>query len=334
MASSPGTNRITHPLLRAVTERVTRTHCPYCAFQCGMTVTTTSVASTGARENDNAEPGPQVRSDVRPAVRPDADFPVNRGQMCIKGFTSADAARPPGALAAPAACAAATAGSSPASWDAALDFVARAPASSCAPRTAPAALGVFGSGALTNEKAYLLGKFARVALRTPNIDYNGRYCMSSAPRPARTARSASTAACRSRSATSPTAEALAARGARTPPTRCRRSCSGSSSSEARRHADRRRPARARDTARAADLHLQLTPGSDLALANGLLYARDRGEADRRATTSRARTDGLRRRAPQPCCEYHPAHVERLTGVADRAAAAAPCGWLARRRAQR
>ena len=40
-------------------------------------------------------------------------------------------------------------------------------------------VGVFGSGALTNEKAYLLGKFARVALQTSNIDYNGRFCMSS-----------------------------------------------------------------------------------------------------------------------------------------------------------
>src|SRR5579885_3260353 len=42
------------------------------------------------------------------------------------------------------------------------------------------AVGVFGGGGLTNEKAYLLGKFARVALRTSNIDYNGRFCMSSA----------------------------------------------------------------------------------------------------------------------------------------------------------
>ena len=42
------------------------------------------------------------------------------------------------------------------------------------------AVGVFGGGSLTNEKAYLLGKFARVALRTANIDYNGRFCMSSA----------------------------------------------------------------------------------------------------------------------------------------------------------
>ncbi len=42
------------------------------------------------------------------------------------------------------------------------------------------AVGVFGGGGLTNEKAYLLGKFARLALRTSRIDYNGRFCMSSA----------------------------------------------------------------------------------------------------------------------------------------------------------
>ena len=39
---------------------------------------------------------------------------------------------------------------------------------------------MYGSGALTNEKAYLLGKLARVALGTPHVDYNGRFCMSSA----------------------------------------------------------------------------------------------------------------------------------------------------------
>ena len=37
-----------------------------------------------------------------------------------------------------------------------------------------------GGGSLTNEKSYLLGEFARVALGTSNIDYNGRFCMSSA----------------------------------------------------------------------------------------------------------------------------------------------------------
>jgi assimilatory nitrate reductase catalytic subunit len=33
---------------------------------------------------------------------------------------------------------------------------------------------------LTNEKSYLIGKFARLALGTANLDYNGRYCMVSA----------------------------------------------------------------------------------------------------------------------------------------------------------
>src|SRR5512145_1087851 len=43
-----------------------RTHCPFCAFQCGMLVTTSE------------------RGELQ-AVRGDPEFPVNRGQLCIKG---------------------------------------------------------------------------------------------------------------------------------------------------------------------------------------------------------------------------------------------------------
>ena len=50
----------------------------------------------------------------------------------------------------------------------------------CGRRTARTRSAVFGGGGLTNEKAYQLGKFARVALGTSQIDYNGRWCMSSA----------------------------------------------------------------------------------------------------------------------------------------------------------
>src|SRR5207244_380363 len=39
------------------------------------------------------------------------------------------------------------------------------------------AFAVLSGASLTNEKAYLMGKFARVALGTANIDYNGRLCM-------------------------------------------------------------------------------------------------------------------------------------------------------------
>ena len=44
----------------------------------------------------------------------------------------------------------------------------------------PRAFGVLSGASLTTEKTYLMGKFARVCLRTPYIDYNGRLCMVSA----------------------------------------------------------------------------------------------------------------------------------------------------------
>src|SRR5213078_745284 len=68
---------------------------------------------------------------------------------------------------------------SPASWDAALGHVV-ARIRALQDEHGPDAVAVFGAGGLTNEKAYLLGKFARVALGTSQIDYNGRFCMSSA----------------------------------------------------------------------------------------------------------------------------------------------------------
>ena len=42
------------------------------------------------------------------------------------------------------------------------------------------AFAVLGGASLTTEKAYLMGKFARMCLKTANIDYNGRLCMVSA----------------------------------------------------------------------------------------------------------------------------------------------------------
>ena len=44
----------------------------------------------------------------------------------------------------------------------------------------PDSVAVYGGASLTTEKSYLLGKFARVALGTRHIDYNGRLCMVSA----------------------------------------------------------------------------------------------------------------------------------------------------------
>lgn len=64
-------------------------------------------------------------------------------------------------------------------WDTVLPLVSRRVRSIQAEHGQDA-VAVFGGGGLTNEKAYTLGKFARLALRTSRIDYNGRFCMSSA----------------------------------------------------------------------------------------------------------------------------------------------------------
>ncbi|QQP93155.1 molybdopterin-dependent oxidoreductase (plasmid) [Skermanella sp. TT6] len=139
----------------------TDTHCPYCAFQCGMTL---------VREDACGE----VRYTV--AAR---DFPTNRGGLCRKGWTAADLLSAPDRLTTPLMRDSKDGPLRPASWNEALDRITDA-IGRTQREHGPAAVGIFGGGGLTNEKSYMLGKFARVALRTPNIDYNGRFCMASA----------------------------------------------------------------------------------------------------------------------------------------------------------
>src|SRR5437764_7323820 len=66
-----------------------------------------------------------------------------------------------------------------AGWDEALDFTARR-LTEIQEKYGKDAVAMYGGASLTTEKAYLLGKFARVALGTRHIDYNGRLCMVSA----------------------------------------------------------------------------------------------------------------------------------------------------------
>jgi assimilatory nitrate reductase catalytic subunit len=106
------------------------------------------------------------------------DFPTNRGGLCQKGWTSADVLTTPDRITRPL-LRAASGELEPASWDEALGYVA-ARVRAIQAESGRDAIGVFGGGGLTNEKAYQLGKFARIALRTRHIDYNGRFCMSSA----------------------------------------------------------------------------------------------------------------------------------------------------------
>jgi assimilatory nitrate reductase catalytic subunit len=177
-------------------------------------------------------------------------------------------------------------------------------------RLGAGALAAFGSGALTNEKAYLLGKFARVALRTPHVDYNGRFCMSSAAAAQRRAFGLD------RGLPFPLEDV-----ARTRVLVLWGSNAADTLPPATQWIEAQRAAggalvvvdpRATATARAATLHLQPVPGADLALANGLLWmVLDEDLLDRAFIDARTvGFDEVRRVA----LSYYPARVERLTGV--------------------
>lgn len=138
----------------------TATHCPYCALQCGM----------------NLRP---VAGDAVVEVEERTDFPVNRGALCGKGRSAPAVLSSAVRLTGPLVRDPASGRLEPAGWDEALARVAEGLRGTRAEHGADA-VGVFGGGGLTNEKAYALGKFARVVLGTSQIDYNGRFCMSSA----------------------------------------------------------------------------------------------------------------------------------------------------------
>ncbi|MDF2050395.1 molybdopterin oxidoreductase family protein [Arthrobacter sp. Cr_A7] len=162
------------------------THCPYCALQCAMTLT--SPAELAPATQPGPVPVTALPAPASPGAAPAApaallevqgrDFPTNRGGLCRKGWTSATLLNHPGRITEPL-LKGPDGVHRPISWEQALDLAVSAVKDARA-RYGADAVGVFGGGGLTNEKAYMLGKFARLALGTSRIDYNGRFCMSSA----------------------------------------------------------------------------------------------------------------------------------------------------------
>ncbi|AYY15207.1 nitrite reductase [Actinobacteria bacterium YIM 96077] len=260
------------------------THCPYCALQCGMAL--------------------DSQSQITPL-----DFPTNRGGLCQKGWTAAELLGSGQRLTTPLVRERRSASFRPVDWDTALEVVSRGMRAAQNDH-GPDAVAVFGGGGLTNEKAYQLGKFARTVLRTSSIDYNGRYCMSSA------AAAANRAFGIDRGLPFPVID-LAATGAvllmggnvaETMPPFMQHLLAVRDRGGALIVADPRRTA----TVEAATSHLALTPGTDLELALGLLHiAVVDGYVDHRYVADRtAGFDDVWRVATQ----WWPERVERVTGV--------------------
>ncbi|MBU2693788.1 molybdopterin oxidoreductase family protein [Pimelobacter sp. 30-1] len=269
---------------------VTETHCPYCSLQCGM-----RVARAG-------------RAGIE--VRAWEEFPVNEGALCRKGWTAGELRGSRERLTTPLVRDRATGTLRAAGWDEALDLVAGRLRALRAEHGADA-VAVFGGGGLTNEKAYQLGKLARVALGTSQIDYNGRWCMSSA------ASAANQAFGIDRGLPFPLADIEQADVV---------VLVGSNLAEtmppAARHLDRLRERGGRvvvvdprrtPTAERADLFVQPVPGTDLALALGVLHLLDAaGAVDEEYVATRTTGfDAVRRSV----AAWWPERVERVTGVA-------------------
>ncbi|MEV5207034.1 molybdopterin oxidoreductase family protein [Micromonospora sp. NPDC053740] len=270
-----------------LTPREVATHCPYCALQCGMT----------------------LRADDAGVTVHPRQFPTNRGGLCQKGWTAAELLDHPERLTTPLVRDAATGELHPASWDTALDRVV-AGIRAVQDHAGRDAVAVFGGGGLTNEKAYTLGKFARIGLRTRHIDYNGRFCMSSA------AAAGMRAFGIDRGLPFPLADLgradtlllVGANPAETMPPLVRWL------TEQRRDGGKliAIDPRVTATARQADLHLQPLPGTDLAVANALLHiALTEGWVDRAYVADRTTGfDAVRRGV----AAWWPARAEQLSGV--------------------
>jgi assimilatory nitrate reductase catalytic subunit len=154
-ASSSG-GSASERLPEPVEGKAAKTHCCYCAMQCQMELT--------------------EKADGSVEVKP-LEHPINKNKLCVLGQNSAKLfnhrerlttplVRRKGELV-------------PATWEEAMER-AVAGFKFLKFKYGNDTNAVYSGASISTEKAYLLGKFARVALRTPHIDYNGRYCMSAA----------------------------------------------------------------------------------------------------------------------------------------------------------
>ena len=145
-------NESTHPA-----EKLVKTHCCFCGQQCGIQL--------------------KVRENTIIGFEPWEEFPFNQGMLCPKGVKRYMQSSHPDRLLRPLLRT--DQGFRPGTWDEALDLTVKRIREIQA-QYGKDAVAVYGGASLSTEKSYLLGKFARLAVGTRHIDYNGRLCMVSA----------------------------------------------------------------------------------------------------------------------------------------------------------
>ncbi|MFN2746665.1 molybdopterin oxidoreductase family protein [Bacillus sp. z60-18] len=228
-------------------EKTYDTQCPFCSMQCKIqlieqTIVTRKKYSAVGKDN-----------------------PTTKGRLCMKGMNAHQHAFHPERITHPLLKQ--NGEFVRVSWEEALQYI-REQVTNIQRENGCDAVGVYGSASLTNEEAYLLGKFARVALKTKHIDYNGRLCMSAA------ATAANQTFGMDRGLTNALSEIPHARViilAGTNIAECQPTIMPYFE-EAKENGAYIIVIDPRETATAgiADLHLNIKPGTDAALANGML----------------------------------------------------------------
>ena len=224
--------------------------CAYCGVGCGVLIETDGVSITG--------------------VRGDPDHPANFGRLCTKGATLHLVAAQTDARALyPELRSERGAARERVSWGSALDHAASRFAEII--RThGPDAVGFYISGQLLTEDYYVFNKLAKGLIGTNNVDTNSRLCMSSAVTGYKTTLGADAPpACYDDIAATDCLFIAGSNTAYAHPVVYRRI------EDARKEnpnlkvivVDPRRT----DTAREADLHLPILPGTDVALFNAMLH---------------------------------------------------------------
>lgn len=228
-------------------EKTYETQCPFCSMQCKMQLTEQTFA---ARKKYTAI---------------GIDNPTTHGRLCTKGMNAHQHAVHSSRITRPLLKK--NGEFVPVSWAEALNRI-KEQINLIQTEHGNDAMAVYGSASITNEEAYLLGKFARVGLQTKYIDYNGRLCMSAAATAANQTFGAD------RGLTNPLSDIPHTRViilAGTNIAECQPTIMPYFDKAKENGAyiiaiDPRETA----TTKIADLHLKIKPGTDAALANGLV----------------------------------------------------------------
>ncbi|SPU14616.1 assimilatory nitrate reductase catalytic subunit [Bacillus subtilis] len=228
-------------------EKTYDTQCPFCSMQCKMQLVEQTIVT---RKKYTAI---------------GIDNPTTQGRLCIKGMNAHQHALNSSRITRPLLKK--NGEFMPVSWEEALNHI-KDQVTMIQTEHGHDAMAVYGSASITNEEAYLLGKFARVGLQTKYIDYNGRLCMSAAATAANQTFGAD------RGLTNPLSDIPHTRViilAGTNIAECQPTIMPYFEKAKENGAyfiaiDPRETA----TTKIADLHLKIKPGTDAALANGLV----------------------------------------------------------------